>query len=446
MRPIPFHVLTKTFGEKQSLQKLVSGVAIDSRKVKPGDLFFALSGNKVEGDQFLHEAKARGAIGAVVKKEFQKESEDLPLIRVSNVLDALQMLAKEVLSKMKTKVVAITGSLGKTTTKDFTTTLLRSTYKVASSPLSYNSQATLPLSILLADGDEDILILEMGISKPGEMERLVAIAPPDIAVLTTISIQHTCHFSEGLIGIVKEKGKIFSHKKTKIGICHKDIEHYDEVSSIGLCDKINFSLISKNANYFLEILPGKIKIYPQVEPPLEIEFGLPLKPHYQNYLAAVAVARSFGVPWSFIKDVSPTLKLPPMRFERVEREGIVFINDAYNANPDSMKAALEQLPEPKSGCKVIAVLGEMTELGKYSEEGHSLVAKTALLKCDILLCLGSFCKIMQQIWEEEGRHVEHFDNFESLLKALKIHVQSGDVVLLKGARSLGLEKILESFK
>src|ERR1700722_301676 len=167
MKPIPFNALAKILGIHHSDQSLIQGVAIDSRKVHPGDLFFALQGNRVDGHMFLQEAASKGSKGAVVNESYRGSSFGLSLLHVSDVLVALQDLARKMLARYQTKVIAITGSLGKTTTKEFTATLLRNTFHLFANPLSYNSQATVPLSILMADGTEDYLILEMGMTHAG---------------------------------------------------------------------------------------------------------------------------------------------------------------------------------------------------------------------------------------------------------------------------------------
>jgi UDP-N-acetylmuramoyl-tripeptide--D-alanyl-D-alanine ligase len=446
MRPIPFNVIAKLLGLQHPAQVLIQGAAIDSRNVKLGDLFFALPGKKNDGHFFLKEAAERGAGAAVVLDLYSDESYGLPLLRVPNVLQALQDLARKLFSKRSSSVVAITGSLGKTMTKDFTAALLGVQYRIFSSPLSYNSQSTMPLNILNAEGTEDILILEMGMSERNEIEKLVSIAPPDIAVLTTVSLQHVSNFSDGIFGISQEKAGIFSHSKTRLGILHRDVDFYDEIYKIGNCPKKNFSLTCRESDYFLEVTSEGVRIHSRVEDPVDIPLFLPVRQLYQNFLAAYAVARAYEVPVHYIAEIAPTLKLPPMRFEKVEKQGIVFINDAYNANPDSMKAALESLPKPKKGGKRIAVLSEMDALGMYTEAGHAMVAEVALLYVDILLCIGEGCQTMKKIWKREKRPFEYFETRESLEQYLKSIVKDGDVVLLKGARSYGLDQILKGFE
>ncbi len=444
MKPIPFNALAKYLELYHNNQTLVSGVAIDSRLLQAGDLFFALPGSHVDGHDFLEMVAAKGAAGAVVREDYRGGMFGLPVLHVPDVLVALQELARKSLEKRDSKVIAITGSLGKTTVKEFAATLLRGSFKVFASPLSYNSQATVPLSILMADETEDYLLLEMGMTHKGDLANLIRIAPPDIALLTTVAIQHAVNFSDGLTGISREKASIFSHPKTELGLMHHDIQYFDEVVSTGSCPKKSFSTTSTAADYHLEVRGEGVRIRVKGEDPIEIPLSLPIKAHYHNFLAAVALARTLDVPWSKIYEAADLICLPAMRFEKIEKQGVLFINDAYNANPDSMRAALEGLPKPESGGKVIAVLSEMDALGMYTEGGHALVAETALQYADLLLCVGSRCETMRKIWKREKKPVLLFETRKDLEASLVEHVKSGDVVLLKGARAYALDQILEN--
>jgi UDP-N-acetylmuramoyl-tripeptide--D-alanyl-D-alanine ligase len=445
MKPLPFKTIAHRLEKDHTSASLVQGIAIDSRQVKPGDLFFALRGNRSNGHDFLEKAASMGAVGAVVDEAYRGNSYGLSLMSVPDVLEALQRLGRKSLQKRRSKVIAITGSLGKTTTKDWVATLLDGYYHVFASPLSYNSQVTVPLSILMADETEDILILEMGMSEPGQIENLVSIAPPDIALITTVALQHTSHFPEGVSAVAAEKGAIFAHPKTALGILNRDMPYFDPTFRKGCCPKKSFSMLSDDADYFLQIIEGGIRVDAKGEGSYEIPLNLP-KFHYPNFLAAVAVVREMQLPWSIIQQMAPYLRLPQRRFERVEKERILFINDTYNANPDSMIAALENLPKPSLGGKTIAVLSEMDDLGVFSEKSHAAVAQRALLVADVLFCLGDRCKIMHSIWKEQKGTVKFFETRHELEKALKQIAEPGDVVLLKGARSYALEEILENYE
>ncbi len=326
MKPISLQTIANFLEIELQSKTMITGAAIDSRQVKPGNLFFALPGEKVDGHDYLQEAASAGAKAAVVSKQYQGEAFGMELLALPDVLEGLQQVGRSILASRQSQVVAITGSVGKTTTKEFAATLLGGSFRLFASPKSYNSQATVPLSILLADGDEELLILEMGMSEPGEMDRLVSIAPPNVALLTTVAVQHACNFSDGLSGIAREKGKIFSHPKTRLGIMHHDIHHSEEIMKEGSCPKRTFSMTSQWADDYAELIPGGVRICSKGEEPVDLLVHLPMRELYHNFLAAVVLARSFELPWSEIQERARFLKLPPMRFEQIEKQGILFIN------------------------------------------------------------------------------------------------------------------------
>ena len=384
----------------------MNGAAIDSRLVEPGDTFFAIRGEKVDGHDFLEIAAQKGATSAVVSDSYQGPSFGLTLDCVPDVRWELQERARLFLKNNPKRVIAISGSVGKTTTKFFAKTLLEQKYRVWASPRSYNSQLTVPLSILMCDPDAEILILEMGMSEPGNISRLIEIAPPEVALLTMISLQHVDDFPDGLEGIRREKLTLFSSPKTRLCIHHESIDWNGQVFRV-------------EDRYHL---------------------GWP-KAVLHNFCAAAALAKAFGV--EEIEAAIPKLKLPPMRMEEVRRGNNLFINDAYNANPDSMVAALESLGQREG--RRIAVLSEMNALGSLARREHELVAKEALKYADLLLCLGEHCDTMRCVWEKEKRPVFFCSSKLELREKLKSLIAPGDVILLKGARAYAMEEILDDY-
>ena len=213
----------------------ISGFSVDTRLTKPQEVFVALPGQQVDGHTFLGEAAAKGAIAAVVSKNYQGPDFGLPLIRVADGLQLLQDLAKHHLAKVNPRIVAVTGSIGKTTTKDFIGTLLKTKFKVGITPGNSNSQIGMPLAILNNfEGNEDIAVIEMGMTESGHISSLVRIAPPDVAVITSIALVHPCFFEGadeietlGRIGLAK--AEIFSHPKTQMGILNYEIPNFDQL-------------------------------------------------------------------------------------------------------------------------------------------------------------------------------------------------------------------------
>lgn len=408
---------------------LKGGVGIDSRKAATGQLFFALKGEKVDGHDFLGEVAARGAAAAVVALDYAGSDFGMKLIRVDDVLASLQWLAKEVLAQRGTRVVGVTGSVGKTTTKEFIATLLAGRYRVGKSPGNSNSQVGVPLSILNSRGEEEVLVLEMGMSGAGEIAKLVQIAPPEVALITKIGLAHSEFFPTGIEGIKAAKAEIFSHPQTRIGIVPK--ESYSQGQK-------TFALGDVSADYGL----CGDRIFEEGKEVYGVHLPFTASHLRENFLSAAAVARNLGMSWEEIGERTHLLKVFPMRFEKRERNGVVYINDAYNANPLSMRAALMNLPKPMEGGRTIAVLGEMKELGPFSKPSHQEIGKLALQVVDQLICLGKECEPMVELFQEAGRPVEHFLEIEALREHLAAVIREGDVVLLKGSNSNGLWRLL----
>lgn len=421
---------------------LTQGFSVDSRLVKKGELFFALKGERVDGHDFLKKVSQQGAIGAVVSKEYRGEIEGFPLIRVDNPLVALQELGAQALAEHSPRIVAITGSLGKTTTKEFTKHLLSTRYRVAATPGNSNSQVGLPLAILNhSRGDEEIFVIEMGMTLPGHIARLVQIAPPEVAVITSVALVHACQF-DAIEDIGRTKGEIFSHPKTKLGILHRDISNYTELCQIGSFPKISFSILSEEADYFLNSRKMVYTALERGEKSIQ-NFLIPGRHNLHNLLAAIAVARYFQVEWEDINQATSTMVLPDRRLQFVQHRNMVFLNDSYNAAEMSVKSALEILPQPEKGGRKIAVLGSMMELGKFSDDCHARVGEYALNYVEKMYCLGEECSPIYDIWKQAGRPVQLFKQRIDLVDALKKELKPLDVILLKGSRSKELWKVLE---
>ncbi len=425
----------------------VSGVSVDSRLVKQGDLFIAFVGDRTDGHDYLKDVAEKKAIAAVVSDAYLGPA-FLPLIKVKNPLSFLQNLAKEVLKASQSKIVAITGSVGKTTTKEFIFHLLSQQYVTASSPGNSNSQIGLPLAVLNhTRGDEEIVVLEMGMTHAGQIAKLVEIAPPDIAVITSVGLVHACNF-ENLDQIALSKAEIFSNRKTNLGIINSSLNTFEGLFRNTCCPIFTYSALVSTADYTMINENATLTLYENnVE---KIKFDpLPFtgKHHLENFLAAATVAHHLGMQWHEIADRAKTLKLPQKRSQFVEINGILFIDDSYNAAPLSVKAALESMPLPKiEGGRKIAVLGSMLELGKFSEECHDEIGRYALEDVDLLFCLGVECRPMEKCWNTAKRPVKLFLERSILVEELKKIVMSGDVVLLKGSNASGVWKIIEELK
>lgn len=422
---------------------LAFGACVDSRLLKVGDLFFACEGQRRDGHEFLYDVAARGAVGAVVRHDYLA-SEDLrlPLIRVENPLKGLQDLAKIVLACRSPKIVAITGSMGKTTTKGFLAQLLQSSFRVGATPGNSNSQVGLPLAILNEfHGDEEILVLEMGMTQSGHIHSLIQIAPPDIALITGVEHGHFEYFGT-LEGIASAKAEILTHPKTFMGIVNRSICHFEAIANVHSCPLLTFAVNDTDAEFTLltskigyRLMKDGVELAQFAPPPF------PGKHNLHNFLAAATVAVICGVSVESLQMAYETLTLPSLRLQVEERNGAIFVHDSYNALPVAVKAALDSLPEPKAGGRKIAVLSEMRELGHVSEQLHREVAEYALGRVDQLLCMGQGCAPMFEIWNQAGRTPIWVSELSEIAAHLQMVVRAGDVVLIKGSRLSGFSTL-----
>ncbi len=443
MAEFDFAQIAKWLDSDTNVSGKVRSFKQDSREVLPGDLFFALKGEKVDGHTYLKEIAAKRAVGAVVSKEYKGEDFGLALVRVENVIAALHKLAKAVHALRTVRVVGVTGSVGKTTTKEFIATLLEGKFRVGKTPGNANSQVGVPLSILNSGGDEEVFVLEMGMSMPHEIEKLIDIAPPEVAIITKIALAHAAFFSNGMEGIAAAKAEILSHPSTRLGILNHQVAPFSSAKN-GSCLKMTYGLEEAGDGDFLLCREGMNYFAKERNERTPI-FALPFSASHlcENFIGAAAVARAMGMQWSEIIPQAQKLTVYKRRFERVEREGIVFINDSYNANATSMRAALTNLPLPREGKKRIAVLGSMKELGAHTEQCHRDVATIALGHVDHLLCFGEECLTMVDVFERAQKPVEYFEEFNALKRRVFEVAEEGDVVLIKGSNSKRMWMILE---
>lgn len=442
MRHIPLFRIARELRVPCDEETQVIGYQVDSRLVSPGELFFALPGEKTDGHRFLGEAGRKGAVGAVVDREYRGPDFGLRLLSVEDVLAGLQELARKDLDESRARVVGITGSVGKTTTKDFVAELLKAKYRVGKTPGNYNTKLTLPLSILNREGGEEVFVLEMGMSEPGDIGRLLQIAQPEVAVVTKVALAHTAYFPGGLEEIAEGKAQIFSSPKLRTAIFNQQLSEYSCFANTP-GEKIVFSLEDRAADYFLSPLEGRYAL--DERGVRAYTFDLPFKAQHllHNFLAAVSTARQMKLEWDEINARIPFLKVPNMRFEQFEKNGIFFINDAYNANPESMRAAFSSLPEPREGGKRIGVLGTMSPLGTFSESAHTDIGRLAREYFDLLLVFGVEAHPLFESFQEVKKPAEFFTDLKYVADRLQALMSPGDVVLVKGSRNMGMERLFE---
>ncbi|MDN3505019.1 MAG: UDP-N-acetylmuramoyl-tripeptide--D-alanyl-D-alanine ligase [Rhabdochlamydiaceae bacterium] len=417
--------------------EIIQNVAFDSRQVTSGSLFFALSGEKVDGHQFLEFAAQKGAIAAIVSNQYIGESYGLTLLPVSDPLLALALLAKAKLEEINPIVIGITGSVGKTTTKEFAKTILQSKYRVAAPAGNSNTKISLPTFILNCNEPCEIMILEMGATHAGDIDYLLNIAPLDYSILTNISKSHVSSFG-GVRQVAREKSKILSGPKLKGGIVCESVLNFFDVCDLGLT---TYAIESPATT--VSLLPGsKGEFQLREKQNFSHPFTLPISAsqHLENFTAVVALALKLNMSFNEIIDAAQNLKPFAHRFQTFEKGGSTYIDDSYNASVTSFLSAFESLPKPKGG-KRIGVFGAMRELGEFSKEAHAIVAKEALEIFDEVHCIGDECRAIVDLFSLNGKSAKLYKQKEELEKQMKI--SKGDLVLIKGSNSFKLWEILE---
>lgn len=407
-------------------EREITSISEHSSKCKEGSIFVALKGQKVNGEDFLKEAKEKGAIAAVVSKTYEKEDYGLRLLKVKDPVSSLKLAAKKLTSEINPFIIAITGSVGKTTTKDFIAKLLSSTFEVYKTKSSYNSQIGLPLTILNSTRDAKIWVLEMGISEESNMKNLIEIAPAHVSVITKIAPAHFGNFGS-VEKIAKEKKEILSSKQLEKSFVHPDNKKFfseDEIKKF-------------HVNFY-EIFPEKL-------------FELPFNQDHliENFLVARQVASYVGVSEDQILKEAKGLTLSEHRFEnkKIKKlESSIFIDDSYNSNPFALKISLIQFGKLKKCGRKIAVIGEMKELGSLSKMAHQEAAIFVKFNIDELLCFGKEAYPLYETATSLGVKSHYFEEKPFLVSTLYSLLKDGDSVLFKGSNSNKLWEVFEMIK
>jgi len=422
-----------------------SDVCIDSRQITEGQIFFALEGENFDGHDFIDAAFGAGASCAVVSKDTGKPA-DKPVLKVKDTTKALGDLARWWRNEHNFKVVAITGSAGKTTTRQIVAAGLGKKFKVAQSPKSFNNNIGVPLTILSAEYDCDMIVAELGSSSHGEISNLSRIAIPDIAVITNIYPAHL----EGLgtiEGVIKEKASIRDGlKENGKLLVNADfgnlINHLRDEGCIfeTFGDDVDCDIKAHNTG--TNGCQGRLEI-----DGIEVKIPLAGTANLENTLAGWAVCKQFGISASEFAAAVANLKTENMRLEIVSVGEMTIINDCYNANPASMQNALECLERisRETGKRSVFVCGRMDELGDESEKLHvELGEKIAQSGVKLLLATGNWANIVADTAKSIASKdivVHTFENSDELCHKLAEFVAHDDIILVKGSRCAKLETV-----
>ncbi len=381
-------------------------ISIDSRTVKPGELFIPIKGPNFDGHDFIEEARKKGAL----------------VLNVKDGNKALQKLAKEQRTKFKIPIIGVTGSVGKTTTKDMLASILAQEKLTLKNEENYNNEIGVPLTLLKLNKKHKYAVIEMAMQGLGEIELLANIVRPNIAIITNIGEAHL-EFLKNKKNVAKAKAEIFKYQTKKdFAIINADDEFFGNLSKAAKQKSkvVTFGIIKK-----ADITPKDLK---------GIKLPLPGQHNIYNALAAIAAAKLLGIKKKSIKKGLETFKASSKRMDIFDHpNGIRIINDTYNANPQSMEAALKVLSIHQA--RKVAVLGDMFELGKKSIPAHKRIGKLARkLGVDEFITVGKLSKNMK------ANH--HFKNNQAAIIGLKKLILKGDAILIKGSRGMKMEEIV----
>lgn len=431
-------------------------VSIDSRKTMAGNLFIPLQGTQSDGHMFIKEAFKHGARAALIRQgnpivaELTKTHPHKIMIEVDDPLKSLGDIAHYWRGKFNTKIVAITGSNGKTTTKEMAWHIIADTICSIKNPGNWNNLIGLPLSLFQLNGSRQAAILEMGMSEIGEIRRLCEISGPQTGLITNIGPAHLEQLNS-LDEIRSAKGELLQYLgRSDIAILNNDDFRVASLAESTLADVVSFGVAAG------DIHTSNIRNYNCFGTAFELHVmgasaGVQLKligkQFISNVLAAASIAHTLGIDIEGIKKGLETFPGLQGRMEAIDLGGIRIINDAYNANPVSMQAALNLLSSITGANRKIAVLGDMLELGKQSELFHRQLGETvAQLDIDCLFLTGDFAGFVQEGAVSagmDGNNIILSKDLKNLAAELKEKMSKGDSILLKGSRRMGMEKVVE---
>lgn len=428
----------------------VSDITTDSRKVTEGCLFVPIKGARVDGHDFIGQVIAKGALCVLSERDLGQV--DFPYIRVKSSLQAVKDMAEEYLRQLDIPVVGITGSVGKTSTKEMIAAVLEQKYRVLKTLGNFNNELGLPLTVFRLREEHQIAVLEMGISDFGEMSRLARIARPRTAVITNIGCCHLENLKDR-DGVFRAKTEIFDYVREGGSIIlNGDDDKLAAVQEARGIRPVTFGLDSRREVYADGIrsrgLKGTACTIHTPQGTFEVLIPVPGRHMVYNALAGTCVGLAYGLTTEEIQRGIESLKPVSGRFHIIETKRYTIVDDCYNANPVSMKASLEVLQEGEG--RRVAVLGDMGELGANEKELHAEVGAFAGgLALEAVYCAGPLSAHLAdaaaRTARETGKTLEirHFASREELEEALPQLLREGDTVLVKASHFMQFEKLVE---
>ena len=434
------------YGSEEKKSQCIEAVTTDSRKVERGCLFVPIVGARADGHKFIDQVMKQGALATLSERPLGEV--DFPYIQVESSLQAVKDLAAYYLEQLQIPVVGITGSVGKTSTKETIASVLAQKYRVLKTDANFNNELGLSLTVFRLREEDEMAVLEMGIDDFGQMHRLAKIARPETAVITNIG---WCHLEnlKTRDGILQAKTEIFDHlRENGHIIINGDDDKLSTVGTVHGIKPVHFGLDEKNEYYADEIeSQGFRGISCRIHTPqgsFSALIPIPGRHMVYNALAGTAVGCTYGLTLEQIKQGIETLQSVSGRFHIIETGKYTVVDDCYNANPVSMKASLDVLKEAKG--RKVAVLGDMGELGTDEAALHAEVGTHAgTCGIDALYCAGPLCEHLAKAAKEADSKLEvrHFADRESLMAELPKLLQDGDQILVKASHFMEYGKIVE---
>ena len=437
---------------KNTLSWSATGVSIDTRTIQPGDLFVALKADR-DGHEFLNNAFDNGAVAALVDHIPEDFDTSFPLLVVPDVMEALRAMARFARNRLRGKVIAVTGSVGKTSTKEMLNTILTEQGQTHSSFASYNNHWGVPLTLTRMRADTDFAVIEIGMNHPGEIAPLSVLANPDVALITSVAPAHLVAF-ESIEGIAQEKASVVEGLKNDGAIIiNNDISTVETVKCKILSHNFNPICYGSNdkRNKILNIdeINNGIKIQSLIEGEEQCFILNTTANHFaDNALGALIVAKTLNCDLvkacESINAWSPGVGRGLTKKINSSEVGLIeLIDDGYNANPASISAALNTLSK-KNAKRRIAILGDMKELGSSEIEYHKKIATYAdLYKLDCIHTVGPLMKCLHDILPEEKRGF-HFKKSIDVVPLLGSILKGGDCLLIKASLSVGMKVIADA--
>ncbi|MFH1552610.1 MAG: UDP-N-acetylmuramoyl-tripeptide--D-alanyl-D-alanine ligase [Candidatus Omnitrophota bacterium] len=433
----------------EDAEAVVSGFSVDSRTIKRGQIFIAIGGSKFNGHDFIRDAAEKHASGLIVEHSAGAACRGLTehVVCVENTRWAMGMIAREIRKRASIPVICITGTNGKTTVKDILSHILSARHNVLRSEKSYNNIIGVSLTLFDMDPSHDVAVVELGANHPGEISKLAGIAGPQTAIITNIGDAHL----EGFIdreGVFAEKISLLDSLPAQGTVfLNKDDRMLAMADTGGIARK--YYGTSPDCDFKITDLaegPDGYDFYLN-----EKSFFLPMEGVHNVYNAAAAIAAAacFGMDYEEIRKSLKEVSLPKMRLEKLKIEGLLFINDAYNANPGSFECALEVLQHSASGGGKGVVAGDMMELGDKSDELHRIIGRNIAGKdIDFLITLGSRARHIAEGAIETGMEKDRVlcaESHEDAARMIWQVARPEAVVLLKGSRAAKMEEVLKCF-